>query len=94
MKHFLLVFEDLLNGHIHDSPDGEPASCQVEALSKGALIAELGLQEIKEGRGHRQCWWDGKTGDVIIYVYEIGPRPIRIATDLHAFVRQMHDRWS
>ena len=51
MKNFLLVFEDLLNGHIHDSPDWEPASCQAEAPSKEALITELGLKEIKEGRG-------------------------------------------
>jgi len=93
MKCFLLVCEDLLNGHIHDSPEGEPSSCQVEALSKEALIKGLGLQEIREGRGHRQCWWDGKIGDVIIYIYEISPRSVQIPTDLHAFVRQMHDRW-
>ncbi len=93
MKRFLIVFEDVLNTQIHDSSNMSPASCTISEISKEALIKRFELKEFKGGRHQRQCYWDGKFGDVLIYIYEISSQEVNSVLGLNALVQKMHDRW-
>lgn len=91
MKMFLLVFEDLLSMNVPEEDRYiKPVTRKARAENKEDLTAHLGLLRRKMPP---TSYWDGKTNDVVISIYEISVAEILNKEELNEFVAKLHCDW-
>ena len=86
MKNFVIRFVDFLN-------QNQTKSILVCDTSKEAIIKRFEL--IINAKRKEECYWDGKTNDVLIYVIELSEPGVEMlnANDLQKFVHHLCCAW-
>jgi len=89
MLQFQLVFEDLLD------PSQKSVVGPFLAESREALANQFLLQQKKEPPrgGCAPAYWDGKCGDVIIYIVFYREQSIQTPEQLQKTIFQLHCDW-
>ncbi len=88
LKKYELVFRDVLVGSAN-----KPEARIFWGVSEEELVLRLGLVKCKYEE-NRYAYWDGKNGEVLIFINEVGVEQISTEGELHQLVQELHAKWS